>query len=111
MHRCVYAVVLLSAIFAFFLIATTRAVAQVDRGAIVGTVTDPTGARLSGAQVTITNRDTSQPVHLTTDDEGTYNAKLLKIGTYSVSATKPGFERTVQASVDVAVNQSVRVDL
>ena len=111
MLRCLYAVALLSAIFALLLIAAVPAAAQVDRGAIVGTVTDPTGARLSSAQVTITNRDTSQSVHLTTDDEGIYNAKLLKIGTYSVSATKAGFERTVQARVDVAVNQSVRVDL
>src|SRR5208337_3285572 len=62
-------------------------------------------------QITITNRETGQAVHLTTDGEGNYNANLLKIGTYSVSATKQGFETTFQASVDVAVNQSVRVDL
>ena len=110
MLRHVYAVVLLS-IVGFLLIADVPAAGQVDRGAIVGVVADPTGARLSNAQVTITNRDTGQPVHITTDDEGNYNAKLLKIGTYSVSATKQGFETTVQAGVDVAVSQSVRVDL
>jgi len=111
MLRRVYAVVLLSVFFGFHLIATVRSAAQVDRGAIVGTVTDPTEARISNAQITITNLDTGQPVRITTDDQGNYNAKLLKIGTYSVSATKQGFETTVQASVDVAVNQSVRVDL
>jgi hypothetical protein len=111
MLRRVYAMVLFSAFFGFLLIATLPAVAQVDRGAIVGTVTDPTGARISNAQITITNRETSQPVHLTTDDEGNYNANLLKIGTYSVSAARQGFKTTFQASVDVAVNQSVRVDL
>ncbi|MGA8620294.1 MAG: carboxypeptidase regulatory-like domain-containing protein [Candidatus Sulfotelmatobacter sp.] len=110
MLRRVYAVVLFLAFFGF-LLATMPAIAQVDRGAIVGTVADPTGARISNAQITITNRETSQPVHLTTDDEGNYHANLLKIGAYSVSATKQGFERTVQASVEVAVNQSVRVDL
>ncbi len=111
MFRRVYAVVLLSAFFGFLLVATLPAMAQVDRGAIVGTVTDPSGARVSVAQITITNRETGQAVHLTTDGEGNYNANLLKIGTYSVSATKQGFETTFQASVDVAVNQSVRVDL
>jgi hypothetical protein len=111
MLRRVYALVLFSGFFGFLLIAAIPGVAQVDRGAIVGTITDPTGARISNAQITITNRDTGQPVHITTDDEGNYSAKLLKIGTYSISATKQGFERTVQASVDVAVNQSVRVDL
>jgi hypothetical protein len=107
----VYAVVPFSLFFGFLLIATPPVVAQVDRGAIVGTVTDPTGALVSGALITITNVDTDQPIRVTTDEEGNYGAKLLKIGTYSVSATKQGFERTVQASVDVAVNQSVRVDL
>src|SRR3954467_9619235 len=87
------------------------AVAQVDRGTIVGTVTDPSGARISDAVVVITNRDTGEPIHLTTNSEGDYNARLVKIGNYSVSATKQGFERTIQQSVDVAVNQSVRVDL
>jgi hypothetical protein len=111
MLRNVNAVVLLLAFAGVLLIATVPAIAQLDRGAIVGTVTDPTGARISNAQITVTNRETGEPVHLTTDGEGNYNANLLKIGTYSVSATKQGFETTVQASVDVAVNQSVRVDL
>jgi hypothetical protein len=107
----VNAVVSLLAFFGLLLIAAMPAAAQVDRGNIVGAVTDPSGARISNAQVTITNLETSQSAHLTTDDEGNYNAKLLKIGTYSISATKQGFGTTVQAGVDVAVNQSVRVDL
>ncbi len=111
MFRTVHVVILLLAFFGLLLITTTPATAQVDRGAIVGTVTDPSGARISNAQITVTNRETGQPVHLTTDDEGNYNANLLKIGTYSVSATRQGFETTTQSSVDVAVNQSVRVDL
>jgi len=111
MLRNVNFVVLLLASLGFLSMATVPAIAQVDRGNIVGTVTDPTGARISNAQITITNLETGQPVHLTTDDEGNYNANLLKIGTYSVLATKQGFEKTVQPSVDVAVNQSVRVDL
>lgn len=111
MPRSVYAVVSMLAFLASLLIATIPAMAQVDRGAIVGTVADPSGARISNAQITITNLATSQSVRLTTDEEGNYNANLLRIGTYSVSATKLGFGKTVQATVDVAVNQSVRVDL
>ena len=111
MPRSIYAVVSMLAFLATLLIATVPAIAQVDRGAIVGTVTDPSGARISNAQITITSLETSQSVHLTTGEEGNYNANLLKIGTYSVSATKQGFGKTVQASVDVPVNQSIRVDL
>jgi hypothetical protein len=111
MLRRVYAALLFSVIFGFLLIFTTLGAAQVDRGALVGTVTDPTGARIPNAQLTITNLETGQPVHITTDDQGDYSAKLLRIGTYSVSATKQGFETTVQTGVDVTVNQSGRVDL
>jgi hypothetical protein len=110
MRRLFHAVVVFS-VFCTLLLIGLPAGAQVDRGTIVGTVTDPSGARISDAVVIITNRDTGEPIHLTTNNEGDYNAKLVKIGNYSVSATKQGFERTVQQSVDVAVNQSVRVDL
>jgi len=95
----------------FLVVTSTPAVSQVDRGAIVGTVTDPTGARVFGAQVTITSLSTDQSINVTTDQDGNYTAKLLKIGTYSVSATKPGFQTTVQASAEVAVNQVLRIDL
>src|SRR3954451_23730935 len=97
--------------FSIFLLIGLPARAQVDRGTIVGTVTDPSGARISDALVVVINRDTGEPIHLTTNSEGDYNARLVKIGNYSVSATKQGFERTIQQSVEVAVNQSVRIDL
>ncbi|HTS04802.1 MAG TPA: carboxypeptidase-like regulatory domain-containing protein, partial [Candidatus Eisenbacteria bacterium] len=93
------------------LIFSLSASAQVDRGAIVGTVTDPAGARISGAEVTVTNVETNQPTRVTTNDEGTFAANLLKIGTYSIAAEKAGFQTTVQQNVEVGVNQSVKVDL
>ena len=93
----------------YFLVVASTAAAQVDRGAIVGIVTEPTGARVSG--VTIISLSTDQPINVTTDEDGNYTAKLLKIGTYSVSATKPGFQTTVLASAEVAVNQVLRLDL
>ncbi len=85
--------------------------AQVDRGSIVGTVTDSTGAVVPGATVTITNVATNQSVKLTTDSSGAYVANILRIGTYKVTAEKEGFQKTEQASLEVAVNQVVRVDL
>jgi hypothetical protein len=85
--------------------------AQVDRGNIVGLVTDPAGARVSGAQVTVTNIAANQPVIVTTDDNGQYAANLLRIGTYSITVEKPGFQKAVQSNVDVGVNQTARVDI
>src|SRR5882757_8651700 len=85
--------------------------AQVDRGGIVGLVTDPAGARVAGARVTVTNLAANQSISVTTDDKGQYAADLLRIGTYSVTVEKPGFQKAVQPSVDVGVNQTGRVDI
>jgi len=95
----------------FFMINTDTLFAQVDRGSIIGLVTDPAGARVAGAQVTVTNLDANQPVTLTTDENGQYTANLLRIGRYSVTVEKPGFQKAVQPSVDVGVNQTARVDI
>lgn len=94
-----------------FLFNATPLLAQVDRGGIVGLVTDPAGARVAGAQVTVSNLATNQSVVVTTDEQGHYAADLLRIGTYSVTVEKPGFQRAVQSRVEIGVNQTARVDI
>ena len=85
--------------------------AQVDRGAIVGTVSDASGAVVPEASVTITNTATNQGVQVSTNASGYYEAPLLRIGTYTVTMEKEGFRKTVRPDVEVGVNQVVRVDL
>src|SRR5215472_8218697 len=85
-------------------------IAQVDRGSIVGAITDPSGARVSGAQVTLTNRETNQLTRVTSNDAGDYKADLLRIGTYSIAVEKQGFQRAVESAVEIVVNQAARVD-
>src|SRR5436309_11646658 len=85
--------------------------AQVDRGGIVGTITDSSGAVVPGVTVTITHVGTNQSTKLTTDVNGSYTANLLHIGTYTVTVEKEGFQKTVQSNLEVGVNQVVRVDL
>src|SRR5216117_4095510 len=85
--------------------------AQVDRGGVVGTVTDSSRAVVPGVTVTITNVRTNQSTKLTTDVNGSYTASLLRIGTYTVTAEKEGFQKTLQSNLEVGVNQVVRVDL
>ena len=101
-------VLLLSSLFLF---NASPLFAQVDRGGIVGLVTDPAGARVAGAQVTVSNLATNQSVVVSTDDQGHYAADLLRIGTYSVTVEKPGFQRAVQSTVEVGVNQTARIDI
>jgi hypothetical protein len=97
--------------FVLTLALSASVVAQVDRGAIVGTVTDQAGARVADAEVTVTNVAANQTTKVTTNPEGTFAVNLLRIGTYSLTAEKRGFQKTVQQNVEVGVNQSVRVDL
>ena len=65
-------------VVSFLLIVTSNILlAQVDRGSIVGLITDPAGARVFGAQVTVTNLAANQSATVTTDNNGEYTANLL----------------------------------
>ena len=59
--------------------------AQTTAGAIVGTVTDPSGAILQGAAITVINIETSIAVRTKTDQQGNYVVTPLAIGRYSVT--------------------------
>ena len=65
--------------------------ATIQAGSIQGTVTDPSGAVVAGASVTITSRDTNQKKALTTSSAGAYNSGPLTPGVYIVRIEKSGF--------------------
>ena len=100
---------LLTCSLALFLAAGTME-AQIDRGTISGTVTDPSGAVVAGATVTVTNVGTNQILSLTTDSDGSYTARLLQQGNYNVEAVANGFRATLQTGIQLNVNQVARVD-
>jgi Carboxypeptidase regulatory-like domain len=64
-------------------------------GRIIGNVTDPSGASISGATVTVTNAATQNSQQTTTDRDGYYQVLALPIGTYSVAIEKDGFQRQI----------------
>ncbi len=101
--------VLLCAV-ALLLMVQPLVLAQVTTGRIVGVVTDPSGAAVPGATVTISQTETAASITSTTDDSGSYNATALKIGTYTISVEKPGFQRVVQSDVSLGIGQVVRAD-
>jgi len=86
-------------------------IAQTERGAIVGVVTDSNGAVVPGATVTVTNLGNKTVLTLTTNGQGLYEAPFLPPAAYEVSATGPGFGRTINNNVVVNVGQRVSVDL
>ena len=82
------------------------AFAQTDLGFITGTIHDSSDAALPNCQVEIKNMSTSATRTVTTDQSGYFNAPSLTIGTYTVTATAPGFKR-VATSVQVTTNGAV----
>ena len=106
MKRVVSAVSLaLEFVLAFALLgmAVTPAYAQVSKGSISGSVTDPQGALVTGASVTAVSKDTNQSTTTESDSSGLFRIGLLPPGTYRVEVTKQGFRKTVFDNVDVSV--------
>jgi len=97
-------------IFVVLFFAATPLRAQVDTGAILGTVTDASGAAISGAKVTLTNEGTSASLSTTTAPDGSYNFTPVKIGSYKVTATFEGFPTTTQTHIVVDVGADVVVN-
>jgi hypothetical protein len=85
--------------------------AQTFRGGIQGTITDPTGAAIAGAQVTVTHVDTRFSRTVVSDPQGNYTATELPLGAYTVAASFPGFATKQVGGVTVETSSNKRVDL
>ena len=79
-------------------------------GDLTGTVTDPSGAVVSGATVTLKSAATGSSRTTTTNANGAYRFSLLQPGTYDVSVTATGFSKS-DTTVNVAVGQASISDL
>lgn len=80
-------------------------------GAIQGTVTDASGAVVSGASVAARNAATNLTYETTTDQSGRYVFPAVRVGTYEVTATKPGFAQIKLDQVIVAVGTTQSANL
>ncbi|HEY9138698.1 MAG TPA: carboxypeptidase regulatory-like domain-containing protein, partial [Terriglobus sp.] len=83
------------------------AYAQSSFGQISGTVTDPTGASVPEASVTITNVNTQVKRTVSTDNDGNFIATNLPIAVYSISVTKTGFRTAQQSGVSISADAKV----
>src|SRR5215469_4242512 len=97
-------------ILAFVVLAAASLVAQTFRGTILGTVTDPSGAVVTGAKVTVKNVNTGLERTTQTSADGSYSVPELPIGTYTVTVTQSGFQTAVTRDVVVDVSAERRVD-
>ncbi|MGD0910093.1 MAG: carboxypeptidase-like regulatory domain-containing protein, partial [Candidatus Acidiferrales bacterium] len=87
-------------VYIAILLSSSSANAQTAAtGALSGTVTDPQGAAIANATVTITNSDTGQSRTGTTSADGTYKFGLLAPGNYRVQFEASGFRTSAIPSV------------
>src|ERR1700686_3422410 len=77
--------------------------------AIVGSVTDPTGAAISGAAVTVTSSENGMQRSVKTDDAGRFSFPQLKPGVYSVKAEPDHFQAQQNNTVSAGLGQKQTV--
>ena len=85
---------MLSAVLALsaFLLAGSHLYAQAVSGTILGTVTDPGGAAVTNAQVTIVLTGQETTYNTVTNESGNFTEPNLPSGTYTVTVAAPGFK-------------------
>jgi len=97
------------ALFSVLLLAFA-AVAQIQNGQFSGTVTDPSGAAIPNAKVTVTNTATNLSVSTTTNQSGAFAVKELPPGTYKMTAEASGFRTITNTNLTVNAGTDQRVD-
>jgi hypothetical protein len=85
--------------------------AQVDQGAITGIVSDPSGAVVPNAKVTLRNIDIGLTLETVTSNSGQYTFSPVRIGNYTVTASAQGFSSTTQQNLKVNVQQRLEVNI
>jgi len=101
---------LFSVLLLVLVVSASSAWAQFTSG-IEGTVTDPTGAVLSGATVTIKSEDTGSSQTFQTGDSGSFRFTTLPSSTFTVTASAQGFKTTVQEHVRLNVAETKTLNI
>jgi Carboxypeptidase regulatory-like domain len=84
--------------------------AQLTRGYISGTVSDPSGAVIAGARVTVTNKSTNIRLETTSNEIGFYRFVAVEPGLYAITFSAPGFETVKVEGIQVGTAQEVVVN-
>src|SRR3989449_6084890 len=92
------------------LLVALGAFAQVQNGQFTGTVTDPSGAAIPNAKVTVTNMGTNLSVTTASNQSGLYVVRELPVGTYKISAEVKGFKTTTDSNLALNAGTIQRVD-
>jgi hypothetical protein len=78
--------------------------------ALTGTITDSTGASVADVSVKAVNKSTQDTYDVKTGEDGNYTIQFIRVGTYTVTATKDGFTTVNQENIQIDANQTVRAN-
>ncbi len=95
----------------FVLLAASLSWSQDTRGSITGRVTDPSGAVIPNASVSVSNRSMGTLSALTTSTDGIYRAQLLQPGLYEITIAAAGFKKAVRSAVEVRIGDRLEIDV
>ncbi|HEX3438540.1 MAG TPA: carboxypeptidase-like regulatory domain-containing protein, partial [Pseudacidobacterium sp.] len=93
------------------LLACIPGAAQTVTGTIRGTITDSTGAIVSGAKVTATNVATSVATTAVTNQAGDYSIRFLQIGQYKLTVEDAGFQTASYGPFPLEIDQVAKIDI
>ena len=99
------------AVFILVIVSASVILAQGTTSRVTGTVTDTSGAAVSGATVTLTNEATGISLTTTTGESGTYVFDLIQIADYTVTVEKEGFKKSISKNNRVNINQPATVNV
>ena len=85
--------------------------AQIDQGAITGTISDTAGNVIQGAVVTLVNQATGLSFDQHSGNDGTYRFSPIKIGLYTLTVSSPNFEISKRENIRVDVSQTVGLNV
>ena len=100
-----------SRILLFSFLLATAMYGQENRGAILGRVTDPSGAIVPKVQIRVINVETGVAVDAATNEDGNYQLSFLPPGAYRLTAELAGFKKVEQSGIRVQTGASVTVNL
>jgi len=103
-------VVWFCALLLIWQLGITRVEAQGTAATILGTVTDPSGAAVAGAAISVRNVATGIIQNTVSDGQGRYRVPELPVGDFEVTAMNAGFSTVVHSGITVTVGAQIVVD-
>ncbi len=98
-------------LLAIILLLAMPVCAQNNTGIISGRIADPSGAVVAGAQVTVTQTDTSVDSVSQSNSDGLYRVPGLRDGSYKVTVTAAGFKKEVREGINLHIGENLNVEI